>query len=104
MDSKKASRRLFLKSGAALAGAALGAGRAAGAQADTATAESGRGSGRDLRAYGERSHFETMRRTGNNGMYGPDALDPGARRDIGLRAPLQDMMGNITPASVHYTI
>ena len=23
---------------------------------------------------------------------------------IGLRAPLQDMMGNITPASVHYTI
>ena len=78
VESKKASRRLFLKNGAALAGAALSARGVASAELDTATAESGRGSGRDLRAYGERSHFETMGRTGNNGLYGPDALLPGA--------------------------
>jgi sulfane dehydrogenase subunit SoxC len=107
MDSKKASRRLFLKNGAALAGVALSTAGIASGQTgpnDTATAESGRGSGRDLRAYGERSHFETMARTGNNGRYGPDPVPAGAIRDIGLRAPLQDMDGNITPASVHYTI
>jgi sulfane dehydrogenase subunit SoxC len=104
MHSGNVGRRRFLKNGVALAGVALGTSGIAGAQADTATAESGRGSGKDLRAYGERSQFETMSRTGNNGMYGLDPLLPGASRDIGLRAPLQDMQGNITPASVHYMI
>src|SRR5580765_1433181 len=104
MASKKAGRRQFLKTSATLAGAALAARGVASGQANTAITESGRGSAKDLRIYGERSHYEMMGRVGNNGLYGKDPLAPGAPRDLGLRAPLQDMKGNITPAAVHYMI
>ena len=58
-----------------------------------------------MRAYGERSHFETMSRIGNNGRYGLDRpVGWDFRDDLGLRTPHQDIMGNITPASLHYQI
>jgi len=101
MSSKKSDRRKFLKTSAALAGLAVGGVPVAIGQAPSASGV------RDLHAYGERSRFETSIRTGNNGYFGnmrDDLPKPGVRRDIGLRAPLQDSMGIITPASVHYVI
>jgi sulfane dehydrogenase subunit SoxC len=102
MDSKQSNRRRFLKESAALAGLALGATRIASGQ--TAASESGEARPKDLHAYGERSHFEKSSRIGNNGTYGKDRPPVGVPSDLGLRAPLQDMMGIITPASVHYMI
>ncbi len=103
MKSEKASRRRFMKHGVALAGVALGARGIASGQSGTATTESGRGSGRDTRVYGEPSHFETARRFGSN--HADDAPFPaGAKVDFGYRSPVQDVLGYITPASLHYSI
>jgi sulfane dehydrogenase subunit SoxC len=105
MTSKRTGRRRFLKESAALAGFALGAKRFASGQSRGSEATEVRG--KDLHAYGERSRFENSVRTGNNGFFGnmrDDVPKPGVPRDIGLRAPLQDSVGIITPASVHYVI
>ena len=54
-----------------------------------------------LHAYGERSHFENDARIGSIAMW---PIVPGARRDYGFRSPLQDSMGIITPAPLHFII
>src|SRR5579872_2753009 len=99
MSSKRSPRRQFLKNGAALAGFAAGAisvpsGKLFAADTPSAGAEA-------LHAYGERSHFENATRIGNIAMW---PIVPGARRDYGFRTPLQDSIGIITPAPLHFII
>jgi sulfane dehydrogenase subunit SoxC len=55
----------------------------------------------DLHAYGERSRFENSRRVGSLGLWPPAA---GPIRDYGFRTPLQNSVGIITPASLHFVI
>jgi sulfane dehydrogenase subunit SoxC len=100
MNPKEPARRRFLKNGAALAGLAVGAMRPAGAQ--TSAPESTAKISTDVRAYGERSHFETEIRLGAPGLYDP--APAGYHRDFGLRTPIQDSVGIITPASLHFYI
>src|ERR1700676_3327884 len=102
MGAKKQDRRGFLK-GAALAGLAAESIRNVSGQA--AAPERRDAQPNDLHAYGERSRFEEAVRNGTMGdMFPLGGLAPGARRDFGLRAPLQDTVGFITPASLHYVI
>jgi sulfane dehydrogenase subunit SoxC len=100
VNKKLSGRRRFLKDGAALAALAVGGARLANGQA----AASGPGDARpkDLHAYGERSRFEKSGRIGNNDQYGKDPK-PGEYY-WGPRTPLQDSMGIITPASLHYIL
>src|SRR5262249_40060829 len=58
---------------------------------------------KDLHAYGERSHFETSHRLGNNG-FSLAFRTPGETYNGGPRTPLQDIAGYITPASLHYFV
>lgn len=108
MTAPKRNRRRFLKDAAlaGLAAAAVPAATAPSARAQSSAGDKSSPSAPDLHAYGERSHFETAVRSGTMGdMYPqPNGLAPGARRDFGLRAPLQDTVGFITPASLHYVI
>ena len=69
MNPKEPARRRFLKNGAALAGLAVGSMRPAVAQ--TSAPESAAKISTDVRAYGERSHFETAIRLGAPGLYDP---------------------------------
>lgn len=107
MNSKNPDRRGFLKGSAALAGLAVGAipfakGKAlAGAAPDDAGAKKlsitpDEPDIEDLE-YGGRSKFET-------GVY--RVHSPGALALVGLRnlTPLQDSMGVITPASLHFLV
>src|SRR5262249_47574054 len=108
MASKRANRRRFLKEGASLAGLAVGASTAS---AQGLWTTGGHASGRpgtdlsgmpvkDTMAYGERSRFVTTARTrmsmiGNMDMHrDPNGWD--------ARTPLEQMMGIITPAPLHY--
>jgi sulfane dehydrogenase subunit SoxC len=102
MKSGKTDRRRFLKDSAVLAGMSLGATQFAGGQ--TASSDSSLARLKALHAYGQRSHFVKSIRTGNNGTHGLDQPPPGVPSDLGMRAPLQDMVGIITPASLHYMI
>ncbi len=103
MDKKKRGRRRFLKE-AALTGLAVGGAiRSAGAQTGAAEKSDGRTKGLYPFAYGERSHFVDSLRTGTNGFYGVDQR-PGVPRDYGFRTPLQNSVGIITPASLHFMI
>jgi sulfane dehydrogenase subunit SoxC len=101
MNSKQSGRRRFLKHGAALAGLAAGGIPFVNAQAPG----SGPGEERlkDLHAYGERSHFEKAVRIGNNNFYGK-GRKPDQPNYTGPRTPLQDSIGILTPASLHYMI
>jgi sulfane dehydrogenase subunit SoxC len=99
MDRTESGRRRFLKDGATWAGLVLGATRLARGQAR----DSGDLRPKDLHAYGERSHFETSERIGNNAYFGKDPK-PGQPFYTGPRAPLQDSIGIITPASVHFFV
>ncbi|OFW44665.1 MAG: sulfite dehydrogenase [Acidobacteria bacterium RIFCSPLOWO2_12_FULL_60_22] len=83
MNSKQSGRRRFLKEGAALAGLAVGAVRSARGQ--TLGSEIPAARAKDLRAYGEPSRFEKA-----------------ARAD--LLTPLQDTLGIITPAALHFEV
>src|SRR5579862_688358 len=105
MDSNKASRRLFLKNSAALAGVALGARSIASGQANTGSgpSPSGRTSNDDWRAYGQRSQYDSALRYGSNHS-DDQPFPPGRPRDLGYRSPLQDITGFITPAPLHYMI
>ena len=97
MSSKRSLRRQFLKNSAALAGFAAGAISSPGAKLLAADAPSAA----DLHAYGGRSRFEAAGRIGSIGLW---PIVPGTRRDYGFRSPLQDSMGIITPASLHFII
>jgi sulfane dehydrogenase subunit SoxC len=113
---KKSDRRQFLKGGAALAGLAAGAiaipSAASGdtikdalaqAAADTYEGTPGPAPGQQFDAvYGVRSRYETVGRVGGIGAFhhGPDGKF--SRPFLGALTPLQDVMGIITPAALHY--
>ncbi len=100
MNSKESGRRRFLKNSAALAGLAVGAIQPAKGQ--SAGSEKLEERPRDIHTYGERSRFENSVRTGAMGLYDP--ARPGDHRDFGFRTPIQDSVGIITPASLHFVI
>ncbi len=94
MEAKKGGRRRFLSG--ALAGLMVGgtrseSGQALGAQ--TPEVPSG-----DLLAYGERSRFETSKRTSQG------SFSWLFNRRPDLLTPLQDSLGIITPPSLHYEV
>jgi sulfane dehydrogenase subunit SoxC len=91
-DLTNASRRKFLKSSAAAA--ALGAVPATTGHASAAETKSLT----DLVAYGERSHYVTSHRVAVPGRPSPDEF--GMTFHVG--APLQDLVGSITPSSLHF--
>jgi sulfane dehydrogenase subunit SoxC len=97
VDKRESDRRGFIKKSVALAGwaAAGGAGLAKGqTAADSATEPA-----KDLEAYGERSHYVTSVRIFPP-PFGPDPFGLTSH----LFTPLQDSVGIITPASLHYTM
>jgi sulfane dehydrogenase subunit SoxC len=100
MSQNKYGRRRFFKDGAALAGLALGAAQSARGAILEPDAPKARHT--DLWAYGDRSRFEASVRNGRMGLY--DVPPAGESRDFGLRTPLQDSVGIITPNSLHYVI
>ena len=115
MNPKQSDRRRFLKGGAALAGLAAGAiaipsanGQSikdalAQAAADTYEGTPGPAPGQQFDAiYGVRSRYETTGRVGGIGAFhhGPDGKF--SRPFLGALTPLQDVIGIITPAALHY--
>jgi sulfane dehydrogenase subunit SoxC len=103
MNSRRSDRRRFLKDGAVLAGLAVGAIRSASGQILGTETSEGRSKDSYPFAYGERSHFVDSVRIGTNGRFGKDQR-PGVPRDYGFRTPLQNSVGIITPASLHFMI
>ena len=99
---KLASRRLLLKGGAVLAGAAVGGFRVA--AGETKEAETSEIPPKDLHAYGERSRFENSIRTGALGTWPQPTSPPDYHKDFGFRTPLQDSVGFITPPALHYIV
>src|SRR5213595_3517897 len=95
MDSKKASRRRFLKGGAA--GAAVAAARALQASA-TQTPAPAKRSLKDEVAYGERSPYVTSVRVAVNERPAPDEFG----LTFHVLTPLQDSVGIITPSALHF--
>jgi sulfane dehydrogenase subunit SoxC len=118
MSAKKSDRRQFLKNGAALAGLALGSAGAqtlvpgtqpplkealAKAAANTYEGTPGLAPGQAFDAvYGVRSRYEISGRVGGIGAFhhGPDGKF--SRPFLGALTPLQDVIGHITPAALHY--
>jgi sulfane dehydrogenase subunit SoxC len=102
MNGKESGRRRFLKETAAMAGLAMGAATrpALGQKLGSPKLE---GSSQDPYLYGERSRFVKSMRIGTNGRYGSDQR-PGVPRDYGFRTPLQDSVGILTPASLHFIV
>jgi len=98
MNPKQSDRRRFLKSGAALAGLAVGASTSAGPLA----AEPAPERIDDLHVYGERSHFVTSVRNGS--INNPERRLENEPPAFGLKTPLQDSVGMITPASLHFIV
>jgi sulfane dehydrogenase subunit SoxC len=98
MNPKNSDRRQFLKNGAALAGLAVGtSGRALPLAAEPALEKID-----ELHLYGERSHFVNSVRNGS--INNPERRLKDEQVAFGLRSPLQDSVGMITPASLHFTI
>jgi sulfane dehydrogenase subunit SoxC len=97
MDSKLSDRRRFLKNGAALAGLAVGGLRPA--SAETRGSETPEAPPKDTDAYGGRSRFENVGRIGTAGLFTAEGV---RTNDFGLRTPLQDTVGIITPSSLHF--
>jgi len=95
MASKKASRRGFLKAGAAAA--AVGAMQSAGAHAALPQAQPQK-SLKELVAYGERSHYVTSIRVPVVERPSPDQFG----LIFHVLTPLQDQVGSITPSSLHF--
>lgn len=95
MNLRNHGRRRFIKSGMALTGLAAGAGfGTASAQTVDSAAPA-----KDLEAYGERSHFVTSAR-----LFPPPFNPNPFGLTEHLYTPLQDSIGIITPASLHYTM
>jgi sulfane dehydrogenase subunit SoxC len=101
MNTKGRGRRRFLKEGAALAGLALGTIPSAKGQASGSGAPNPQS--QEARAYGERSHFDTLSRwpiqPKETVPTGPPYLTFAPSR-----TPLQDLKGIITPNSLHYFV
>jgi sulfane dehydrogenase subunit SoxC len=98
MNPKKPGRRQFLKSGAALAGLAVGAT----AVEKSIAADVPEQRVDVLHKVGERSHFVDSIRRGS--INNPERRSPDEPRVFGLTTPLQDSAGMVTPASLHYVI
>jgi sulfane dehydrogenase subunit SoxC len=104
MELKKTSRRKFLASGVAVAGAAAGVARSAGGQTPAAASRSGPAAPsakkdiKELIAYGERSPFVTSLREPAEGRPSPDAFG----LTFHVVTPLGESVGSITPSSLHY--
>ena len=106
MAAKKPSRRTFLASGAAVAGAAAAAARDTSAQSAApartpAAAEAAAPAKKDIKeiiAYGERSRFVTSLREPAEGRPSPDAFG----LTFHVVTPLGESVGSITPSSLHY--
>jgi sulfane dehydrogenase subunit SoxC len=97
MDSKKASRRKFLKSGAAVA--AVSAIQSATGQSATAqTPAPVKRSLKDEVAYGERSQYVNSIRIAVNERPSPDEFG----LTFHVLTPLQDSVGIITPSALHF--
>jgi hypothetical protein len=92
MDSKKPSRRKFLKGGAAAA--AVGAIQSASGQAPAPVKRSLA----DEVAYGERSHYVTSVRVAVLERPSPDEFG----LTFHVLTPLQDSVGIITPSALHF--
>jgi sulfane dehydrogenase subunit SoxC len=97
MSSKQSDRRWFLKSGAALAGLAVGASANA-----LPTAAEPAPDIDELHKYGERSHFVESVRTGS--INNPERRLKDEPVAFGLRSPLQDQVGMITPSALHFIV
>src|SRR5262249_5066574 len=98
MGAKRAARREFLRTGAALAGGfTLGAAAPALAQAP-AQAPMIKGEREGEIAYGARSKYVTSARIPHGGRPTPDAFG----LTFHVATPLQDSVGVITPSSLHY--
>jgi hypothetical protein len=98
MNPKNSDRRRFLKNGAALAGLAVGAS----ASALPLAAEPAPEKVDELHLYGERSHFVNSIRNGS--INNPERRLKDEAVAFGLRTPLQDSVGMITPSALHFTI
>src|SRR3984957_11010111 len=98
MNPTQTDRRRFLKSGAALAGLGVGASARALSAAEGAAPEKVD----ELHLYGERSGYVTDVRNGS--INNPERRLKDEPVAFGLRTPLQDSFGMITPASLHFTI
>src|SRR5438132_3034538 len=92
MDSKKASRRKFLKGGAAAS--AVGAIQSASGQTPAPVKRTLK----DEVAYGERSPYVTSVRVAVNERPSPDEFG----LTFHVLTPLQDSVGIITPSSLHF--
>src|SRR6266481_868134 len=99
MNPKQTDRRRFLKNGAALAGLAVGASASA---LPATAAEPPLEKIDELHLYGERSHFVNSVRNGS--INNPERRVKDEQVAFGLRTPLQDTVGMITPSSLHFTI
>jgi len=97
MESKKPSRRKFLKGGAALAGLASGAIQPTSGQTSASEAPPQKDL-KELIAYGERSHFVTSMRVAVAERPSPDMFG----LTFHVLSPLQDSVGIITPSSLHF--
>jgi len=99
MNANERGRRRFLRGGAALAGLALGASRSRESWSQSLGSETPKARPKDLRAYGERSHFETALRA-----IPPESGGsmPSAGHDS--HTPLGDTLGIITPSALHYVV
>ena len=97
MDSKKATRRGFLKGQRRVAGMAVGAISSAAGKRPRRSAHA-RQHLKDLIAYGERSHFVTSIRVPVAERPSPDAFG----LTFHVLTPLQDSVGIITPSSLHF--
>jgi len=96
MNPKRSGRRQFLKKAAAIAGLAAGSGSLpANLEAEPVPERID-----DLHAYGERSHFVNSLRTGS--INNPERHLENEPQIFGLKTPLQDSVGMITPSSLHF--
>jgi sulfane dehydrogenase subunit SoxC len=97
MNSKRTSRRKFLKSAAAVAGLAATAIESTSAQTSAPEVHSEKDL-KELVAYGERSRFVTSVRVPVADRPSPDAFG----LTFHVLSPLQDSVGIITPSSLHF--
>ena len=97
MNPKQSDRRNFLKNGAALAGLAVGAATTALPAADETAPDID-----ELHKYGERSPLVKSVRIGS--INNPERHLKDEPVAFGLKSPLQDQVGMITPSSLHFIV